>query len=70
MKIETGVPIAKKGAGRPSKYPFAQMKVGESFACDEPVLRLRQAASQASHRKGMKFTVRAEGTGARVWRTE
>ncbi len=34
MKIDKNIPLPthKKGAGKPNKYPFADMEVGDSFA--------------------------------------
>jgi hypothetical protein len=53
MKVEKGVPL-------PSKYPFAGMQIGDSFAVPNEVKR--QAVSVAAHsygkEHGQKFTVR------------
>ena len=72
--VEKGIPIPprKCGTGRPALYPFAEMKVGDSFAIESA--RKRQGrmcaiASDYGKRHGMRFTVRAIGDGMlRVWR--
>lgn len=66
MKVEKGVPL-------PSKYPFAGMQIGDSFAVPEGVSRT--AVSIAAHRHGKdhgtKFTVRImPDRSFRCWRIE
>ncbi len=68
MQIDKDIPPPSETRGRPAKYPFATMEVGDSFLSPEPVARMSPAASYAGKRGGMRFTVRAEGAGARVWR--
>lgn len=75
VKIESGVPLPRRSnsGGRPCKYPFHDLKVGDSFAIplggdvlltgnhgkkDRFLSTLRAAASQYSKRNGGKFTVR------------
>ena len=70
--IERGVPIPKPRAGArgASKYPFAQMKVGDSFTvAKEMEARIRTMASVYGPRHPpMRFMVRVDGTRVRVWR--
>ena len=71
IKIEKNVPIPQQR----EKYPFRDMKVGESFYYDNgtsPYQCLYNACRMFSHKqKGdWKFTVRKEGEGARIWRTK
>ncbi len=79
-EIESGVEIptsAAKGQQLGSKYPFAQMQVGQSFAVnsndDTDILlaRLRGAVFRYVKQQAgtVRFTVRATPTGVRVWRT-
>jgi len=49
-------------------YPFGQMEVGDSFFTTNPRYKLSAAASHYGRRNGKKFTIRAEGTGVRVFR--
>lgn len=76
FKIECGVPIppritgsAKRGM---SKYPFAMMKIGDSFhmlckpgAAASNIVRWRKANGSP-----FKFITRRVGDGYRVWRIE
>jgi len=65
MKIESGIPL-------PERYPFAKMKVGDSFLIPESVSR--HAAAVAALRygaaNGKKFTTRKTPEGYRCWRVE
>lgn len=68
--------------GRPRKYPFADMGVGDSFTVpllgvrvggeDQAVARLRPASIAHARRHGGKYIVRVdhESNAARCWRTE
>jgi hypothetical protein len=68
IKIERGVPLPEK-RGLYNKYPFKQMKVGDSFIV--PIdARIYAAASWAGTRNGMKFSTRKNGTCIRVWRVK
>lgn len=54
------------------KYPFARMKVGQSFYFEyhdfNDLNRVRSAASQYSRRHGVKFSIVKEGDGYRCGR--
>lgn len=65
MKIESNVPL-------PSKFPFAQMKVGDSFLAPPDINRtsVSVSAKRFGTKHGMKFTVRKVEQGFRCWRTE
>jgi hypothetical protein len=71
--VETNVELPTRKGGRSgSKYPFAQMDVGQSFlvgSADAKVTTLRSAigAFMKGH-TGYKFAVRAVEGGIRVWR--
>lgn len=73
--IEKNVPVPMPGGGRNIKYPFRDMEVGDSFACDYGVAsRLRSAASQFGIRNGRLYKVRKVTEGelvvGRCWRVE
>ena len=72
FKIEDGIPIAgAAGAGGSNKkYPFKEMKVGQSFFVDvENAQKVQGAAHQfAKKHPEYKFLTRREGEGRRVWR--
>lgn len=65
-KIDSNIPL-------PSKWPFPDMKVGDSFAVSEKVKRqtIAVAAMRYGKKNGMKFTVRKSLDGnLRCWRIE
>ena len=65
IKIDDGVPIPR------SKYPWREMKVGQSFFTEDP--KVRAAGFEAGKRLNLKFvsrTVTENGIkGFRIWRT-
>lgn len=73
-KIERGIKIPpRRHGGKLEKYPFAKMKVGDSFFVQDrdpkrAVLRLNSVSYSAGKRYGYRFVVRREDDGARVWR--
>jgi hypothetical protein len=78
FEIESGVPIpAVRLKRKRSKYPFATLKVGESFlvpatGADKDVIKNRLSAliSGEWHREtSRRFTLRRMRGGIRVWRT-
>ncbi len=72
FKIEKGIPLAPHGNSvrRQSKYPFSDMKVGDSFAVPAEVLSAVRTASIGYSRAngGSKFTIRKSGKAFRCWR--
>ena len=69
MKIETDIPVPMSTRNR--KYPFLDMKVGESIWFVEPVNgRAYRSALSTGTRHGLKFIARPENNGIRVWRSE
>jgi hypothetical protein len=69
MKIETDIPVPMTTRNR--KYPFLDMKVGESIWFDEPVNgRAYRSALSTGTRHGLKFVTRREHSGIRIWRSE
>lgn len=82
FKIERNIPVSPKGRGpgRSEKYPFADMKPGDSFCVptqngQEP----RQLQSTLAgcwtryikaHAPDAKFTTRQVDGGVRVWRVK
>ncbi len=62
--IERGIPLPKNN--RWKRYPFAEMKVGDSFFV--PSKKSCNAGFYYGKRHNMKFTVRQENGGCRVWR--
>lgn len=74
MLIEKDVPLTDqrgvgKSSGRPAKYPWAEMEVGDSFKAEVAPDVLRASASGYGRRNGFSFVVRKEGDGSRAWRT-
>jgi len=67
FKIEKGIPFH---AAR-SKYPFADMEVGDSFSFHPDSAFLVNSAAGAYSRKyaGIKFSVKKQSeTESRIWR--
>lgn len=68
-EIERCVPVPEHRTGRPPKYPWADMAVGDSFRAHGVTINgLRSTASYHAGKLGRGFRVRAEGDGLRVWR--
>lgn len=69
IKIDKNVPLPR--SWRVQKYPWHQMKEGESFFTTLDTQTLRSALSYAVRRKGGSFTTRRvvenETPGIRVW---
>lgn len=86
FEIEKDVPIPETRQGRGSKYPFAEMEVGDSFLVEpeedpnlgvvdeEEYAKVRGRVSNVAYKYGKdhdkKFTVRQTDEGVRVWRVE
>lgn len=75
VKIKSGVKLPPRaaGAGRPEKYPFAKMKVGQMFEFPKDIKRstANGAAVNGSKRYKMKFSVRALPNGiVGCWRVK
>lgn len=72
IEVMSGVPIPKPQRNRNSKYPFAEMKVGDSFHVDGDPEKADALLRSVSYRYGkenaVKFTVRRTESGARIWR--
>lgn len=70
IEIDKGIPIPIPEAkqGRPSKYPFGSMEVGDSFFA--PSTSIGQTVSKMGKFLGRKFICRTVEGGSRVWRVE
>jgi len=67
IKIENKIAIPSK----PSKFPWAELKIGDSFLCPSGhESAFRSNVCVASKRLGIKLTVRKTPEGLRVWRVE
>lgn len=66
-KIEKNVPLP---GGRPCRFPFPEMRKGDSFLAPKKDGRyLRAYASLYGKRHNVSFTVRSDGNGSlRCWR--
>ena len=74
-KIDKNIPLPSTraaGGGRPAKYPFKQMKVGDSFFI--PGKKASDLSSSMSHarRNGINLVCRVaykgDDIGVRIWR--
>jgi hypothetical protein len=69
FKIESDVPVPDER--RRFKYPWSEMKVGDSFFVENGSQNvLSTAGRQYGRFHGGKFSTRKEGNGVRVWRIE
>ena len=71
-KIEKGVPMPNRASGgRPPKYPWQELGLGDSFILDTPNMKTASAhCSAASIRYGKRFVARLHKNNIRVWRTQ
>jgi hypothetical protein len=62
----------KTGLGKPAKYPWAQMEVGQCFDVMPEEFRFARIAASAWKRThpGWNYTTRKNPDGGRIWRTE
>lgn len=72
-KIERNVPVPKSTAGARAKYPFREMKIGDSFfAPATQGMNRNRIASAATYfgirHPGYRFSIRKVEGGWRVWR--
>ena len=78
--VESGIPTPLRGkSGHHCKYPYASMKVGDSFLVpytngkhnEADVKRVKAAVyGYAQYNVGYRFSVRSMSNGIRVWRVE
>ncbi|WVR18324.1 hypothetical protein y223_00044 [Bordetella phage PY223] len=76
--IEDGVPLPDRyltrSRGRPQKWPFDRMRVGQSFHVKgyEEYERAKLAVQYWGRKTGFRFTCAKDkdGDGGRIWRTE
>ena len=70
VQIDSHVPAPGAASGRPRKYPWLELEVGQSFLFPQFITSGGAAAamSYASKTYGLKFTVRKTPEGYRCWR--
>lgn len=72
IAIEKNIPAPTSHPGRPAKYPWHDMEVGDSFflpnAGRTEQQRLSTRATAFARRRGFKFATRRMDGGVRVWR--
>jgi hypothetical protein len=67
-QIDANIPIP---TGRRTRYPWAEMAVGDSFLTKDASRNSLQAqATRYGKQLDRRFTVRAVDDGFRVWRTK
>lgn len=67
VKVDKKVPIPE--IGRPCKYPWKTMEVGDSFFVTGAASHAFSGqACMAARRAGRRFTTRSLPNGCRVWR--
>jgi len=69
MIIEKGIPIPKIKRGRPPKYPFAEMEVGDSFFVHkDDVKNVRNCAARFEKINGSYFVIASYKDSHMCWR--
>jgi hypothetical protein len=72
FRVETDVPLPPMKRGRPPKYHWDSLNVGDSVAF--PVGPVWEAAKASAHRyfkeKGWEMTTRVLGEFGRIWRVK
>lgn len=66
FKIESNVPVPNGAVRRKTKYPFRQMKIGDSFEFDIKELRKVTSAAYGTHRRDPDFNYTIAGN--RIWK--
>lgn len=67
FEIEHNVPVPS-GRGRPGKYPWRQMGLGDSFVIPNCTDGARSGLYGSAGRAGIKIKYAREGKNVRVWR--
>lgn len=71
FKVQKGVKMPPRKCGCIPIYPWAQMKVGDSFEANKPQRTINASASLWGKRNGKKFSTRTLGKNkCRVWRVK
>ena len=76
FEVESDIPIPPGGTGHWHKYPWGDMKVGDSFFVPNPPDGQRNPAYSSVYNRGRKgdsnsrYSCRKEPGGLRVWRVE
>jgi hypothetical protein len=70
FKIEKGIPMPQINAGRPCKYPWAKMNVGDSVFMDSVNVSVLVSALSYGKKHAMEFASRVENEGRRIWRVK
>lgn len=72
MDIESNVPMPTRRKNNPCKYPFGDMKVGDSVFFEGASTSSKEyvAAFLAGRRHGFRFCGRSMDGGLRIWRIE
>jgi hypothetical protein len=72
IKVDKGIPIPEPAQGQRSRYPWAELKVGDSFFAPKSTTAsaasFRSGIAKHAKQRGMKFTARLVEGGVRVWR--
>lgn len=73
VKIKKGIPIPLESSGAPYKYPWSQLKVGDSFYMphqQSPYSMLRAFNDKQLKKNKIKIRRKVEGEGQRIWRID
>lgn len=70
FKIKRGIDIPPPNAGRPIKYPWSDMAIGDSFAVPRDIRAtvVTAARGYSQRHPDYKFIARNIGDETRIWR--
>jgi hypothetical protein len=68
ISIDKNIPLPPRRGGGVSKYPWATMKVGDSFLATKSAVAA--SVSYCRHNKNVKFVSRKTDKGIRIWRVK
>ena len=68
LKVRKGVPVPPHGDGSRYRYPWREMQIGDSFyVADKSIQHMTGSAYRL---RPLRFTMKTENGGVRVWRVE
>jgi hypothetical protein len=67
IQIDHGIPLPT--FPRNTKYPWRELKIGDSFMVDISDTQ-KQGLHRCASKQGMKITYRKQSDGVRIWRVK
>ena len=70
VKVDKGITMPRKHSGRPCKYPWCTMHVGDSFFITTNQKRISNTVKGTAAYAPKRFSQRKVAGGFRVWRVK